>query len=63
MIKLITTKRLKLLEADLAYATAEVARLKKIRPIAEALISRGISADDLLSGRIHLRHNPKRRAA
>jgi len=48
MLKIITTKRLKLLEADLAYATAEVARLKKVRPIADALTRRGISVDDLL---------------
>lgn len=39
----------------------DLARLQKVRPIAEALAVRGISADDIIDCRVHLRHNPKRK--
>lgn len=37
-----------------AQMTEEIDRLRKIRPIAESLERRGISADDILSGNIRI---------
>ena len=37
----------------------ELARLNKVRPIADALADRGISLDDILENKTHIHRNPK----
>ena len=61
--RIITSKRLETLEMAVVSLKSELEKLCKVRRLAMALDQKGISVDDLLSCKVHLRRNPRRKAA
>ena len=62
-IQIITSKRLETLEMAVVTLKAEVEKLEKVRKIADALRDKCISADDILTGKVHMRKTPAKKKA
>ena len=61
MFKIMSRKMLDAMEQQILTMQAEIDRLQKVRPIADALRDKGIDAEMIKSGAVHLRKKPTKK--